>query len=456
MPANANRRDVLRGAAAAAAAAGISGSGLAASPARPYRVGVVGSGWFGKLNLHTLMQVAPVEPVALCDVDRHMREEAATLTLALSDSVVPPTRKPALYADYRTMLGAHEFDIVIVATPDHWHALPAIAAMKAGAHVYLEKPISVDIAEGQALVAAARAHDRIVQVGTQRRTSAFLIEARDRVVREGRLGNVGHVEIFGYFHQRPKTFPAPMPAPADLDWDAYCGPAPLVPFNAGIHPRMWRAFMEFCNGYMGDIGVHFIDACRWLLDLGWPEKISSSAGVFVDKASASTVPDTQTATFEFDNLLMTWTNRQWGSPAEPGRAWGATIYGDQGTLKLSPVGYEFIALTGGEHLARQLGTELEEFASDRQLSGADRPLFAITRSHMRDFVRALAAGTRPAADIEEGHISTACCILANLAMKLGRPLRWDGVRQNVVGDDEANRMLARAYRAPWVHPTGAS
>lgn len=450
--ANANRRDILRAAAGAATAAGLGGSAIVRPRGKPYRVGVVGSGWFGKLNLFTLMQVAPVEAVALCDVDQLMLEEAADLVMARPDSAIPPAARPALYSDYRDMLKAHAFDIVIVATPDHWHTLPAIAAMKAGADVYLEKPVSVDVVEGQALVAVAWATKRTVQVGTQRRATAFLREAKARVVGEGRLGKVGYVEIFGYFHQRPKSFPPPSAPPATLDWEFFCGPAPLVPYNAAIHPRQYRAFSEFSNGYMGDIGVHMLDSCRFLLDLGWPKRVSSSSGVYVDKASRSTVPDVQVATFTFDNLVMTWTNRQWGAPAEAGRLWGASIYGDEGTLKVSPTGYRFEPVGAGEKLSRELDAEYREFPSDQHLSNTDKPLFAITRDNMRDFVAALEAGTEPASRIEEGFISTACCALANISARLGRTIVWDAARGDVVGDPEASKLLARPYRAPWAHP----
>ena len=442
-----NRRDVVGGLAVLGTATAFAGS--TSATALPYRVGVVGSGWFGKLDLFTLMQVAPVEPVALCDVDRTMLEDAGAQTMARADSVLKPAKRPALYEDYRAMLAAHTFDIVIVATPDHWHTLPTLAALKAGANVYLEKPVSVDVVEGRALVGAARAAKHTVQTGMQRRSTKFLIEARDKVVRAGLLGKVAQVDIYGFYHQRPPHFPPPSPAPAF--WDIYCGPAPVVPYNTAIHPRQWRAFMEFGNGYMGDIGVHFIDCCRFLLDLRWPRSISSSGGIYVDKDSAATVPDTQIAAFQYDDMLMTWTNRQWGQGTDPATPWGARLYGDKGTLRVTPTGYDFTpAGAKTPTMSAELGPELTEFPSDQALSNVDKPLFAITRENMRDFVRALKTGTRPASDIEEGYISTSICALANLSMKLGRPLKWDG--ENIVGDAQAQSMLARPYRAPWVHP----
>ena len=443
-----DRRDVLSSMAAAGAATALGGVANAAT-AKPYRVGVIGSGWFGKLDLFTMMQVAPVEAVALCDIDPAMLKDAAEQTMARPDSVVKPARAPALYDDYRKMLAAHEFDVVIVATPDHWHTLPALAALGAGANLYLEKPVSVDVIEGRALLAAARAARRTVQVGTQRRTTRFLKEARVRVVQAGLLGKVAQVDLYGFYHQRPPSFPPPSPAPAF--WDVYCGPAPVVPYNTAIHPRNWRAFMEFGNGYMGDIGVHFIDCVRFLLDLRWPRTINSYGGIYVDKQSASTVPDTQIAQFQYDDLLMTWTNRQWGAGTDPQTPWGARLYGDKGTLRVTPTGYDFTpAGARAPTMSAELGPELTEFPADQQLNNVDKPLFAITRDNMRDFVHALQTGTRPASDIEEGYISTATSILANMSLKLGRPLAWDG--ENVVGDAQAQKMLARPYRTPWVHP----
>ena len=443
-----DRRDVL-GAMAAAGAAVAFGQVADASPAKPYRVGVIGSGWFGQLNLFTLMQVAPVEVVALCDIDPAMLKDAAKNTMARPDSVVKPTKEPALYDDYGKMLAAHTFDIVIVGTPDHWHTLPALAALKAGANVYLEKPVSVDVLEGRALLNTARAARRTVQVGTQRRATRFLREARERVVQAGLLGKVAQVDIYGFFHQRPPGFPPPSPAPSF--WNTYCGPAPVVPFNTAIHPRTWRAFMAFGNGYMGDIGVHMIDSVRFLLDLRWPKTINSWGGIYVDKQSASDVVDTQIAQFHYDDLLMTWTNRQWGTGTDPATPWGARLYGNKGTLRITAEGYDFTPYgANAPAFGTALGPELTEFPADQQLNNVDKPLFAITRDNMRDFDHALKTGTRPAADIEEGYISTSICILANMSLKLGRPVHWDG--ENVVGDDDAQKLLARPYRAPWVHP----
>lgn len=446
----ASRREILK---CTAAATLVAAGGRAFAAPRPYRVGVIGSAWMGRCDLFALMQVAPVEVVALCDVDRTMLDDMTRRIAAFPDSLTRQTRAPQLYRDYREMLKQHRFDIVIVATPDHWHALPAIAALKAGAHVYLEKPITVDITEGKAILDTARAAKRVVQVGTQRRASPPHIEARDRIVREGRLGKIGQVELYGFYHQRKRAFAPIAKPPATLDWNMYVGPAPFVAYRPDIHPINWRCFREFGNGYIADLGVHFVDTVRWMLGLRWPKRVSSVGGVFVDKHSAATVVDTQTAAFEYDDVLVSWTNREWAAiPGGPAGGWGAKLYGDKGTLTLGSISYEFVPVSGGEKLSGDLSAEMRKFPNDATLLPSDRQLVPLTRPNMRDFVAAIEQNRRPVADIEEGYISTASVILANLAMDLGRPIRWDGKAEKVIGDGEAQSRLARPYRAPWIHP----
>lgn len=447
-----SRREVLGGAAAATFLS--TGFGAFAAP-RPYRVGVIGSGWMGRCNVLALMQVAAVDVVALCDVDRTALADLSARIMAFPDAVTRQLKKPQTYADYREMLKKHSFDIVIVATPDHWHALPAIAALKSGAHVYLEKPVTVDVAEGKAVVAAARASGKVVQVGTQRRASPPHAEARTRIVKEGLLGKIGHVELYGFYHQRKATFAPVATAPKTIDWNMYVGPAPFVEYRPDIHPINWRNFREFGNGYIADLGVHFLDTVRYMLDLKWPKRVSSVGGVFVDKKSASTIVDTQTAQFEYDDVLVSWTNREWAEiPEGPFGPWGARLYGDKGTLLLGSVDYEFTPNDGGKKITGNLDDEIKKFPNDAKLVPMDRQLVPLTRPNMRDFIEAIEQKRKPLADVEEGYISTSSIILANIALDLERPIRWDGKSETVIGDDEAKKRLARPYRAPWIHPAG--
>ncbi len=437
-----NRRNFLK-----ASAAGLALSGAAFADDKPKRVGLIGCGWYGKCDLFRLIQVAPVEVVSLCDVDRKMLAEAAELVAARQAS----RKKPRTYADYRALLREKDLDIVLVGTPDHWHALPMIAAVEAGADVYVQKPISVDVVEGQAMVAAARKHGRVVQVGTQRRGTPHLIEARDTIVKEGKLGKVGLVEVYCYYHMRTRENPPDEAPPDYLDYEMWTGPAPLRPYNRLVHPRSWRAFTEYGNGILGDMCIHMLDMVRWMLGLGWPKRIASTGGILVDRGSKANIPDTQTATFDFGELTVAWEHRTWGHPADPAYPWGATLYGDKGTLKASVNGYDFAPFGNGKAIHGD-PVIVDKYPEDRTEKDLDLPVAEANRAHQRDFLKAIASRGKPVADIEEGHISTASCILANLAMGLGRTLTWDADAGRVVGDEEANKLLRRPYRQPWVHP----
>ncbi len=453
-----DRRTFLRTGGAFALAAGAIPSAAAIARAsglheQALRVGIIGPGWYGKTDLFRLIQVAPVEVVSICDVDRQMLEGAASMIAGRQGSgAVPRT-----YTDYRPMLAERDLDIVLVATPDHWHALQAIAAMQAGAHVYLQKPISMDVIEGQAILAAARKYDRVVQVGTQRRSTPHLVEARE-IIQEGRLGKIGHVDLYCYYHMRARDNPPDSEPPANLDYEMWTGPAPMRPYNRLVHPRSWRAFMEYSHGILGDMCIHMLDMSRWMMNLDWPTRISSSGGIYVDKASKANTPDTQTATFEFvdDEVTMVWQHRSWGHPNDPDYPWGATFHGELGTLKASVQGFDFIPQGDGEAVHRDVTYEYEQYPEDRTEPDLERHVAPAIRYHMLDFLRAIETGGRPVADIREGHVSTASCILANLSMQLGRSLTWDPVSERVVADDEANALLARRYREPWVHPDPAT
>ncbi|QEH37694.1 Inositol 2-dehydrogenase [Aquisphaera giovannonii] len=443
-----NRRSFLQAGAAGLALSQYRDTALAYADGPPKRVGLIGSGWYGKCDLLRLIQVAPVEVVSICDVDRKMLDEAAELIASRQAS----KKKPRTYSDYRKMLAEKDLEIVLIATPDHWHALPMIAAAEAGADIYVQKPISVDVREGQAMVAAARKHGRVVQVGTQRRSTPHLIEARDRIINEGKLGKIGFAETYCYYHMRGQGGPDTAP-PEYLDWDFWCGPAPMRPFNPMIHPRGWRGFKEYGNGILGDMCIHMLDMVRWMLGLGWPTRIASTGGTFVQKQGPANIPDTQTATFDFGDLNVVWEHRTWGREADPKYPWGATIYGDKGTLKLSVWGYDFIPLGGGTPIHRDVAYELDQYPEDKTEKDLEKHVAPAIRRHMLDFLAAIQSRGKPVADIEQGHISTSCCILANTALELGRTLAWDAEKGCVKDDEEATRRLARPYRGPWVHPS---
>jgi len=447
-----NRRQFLTSGAALAVASSRLGRYAEAFADTPLRVGLIGTGWYGKADLFRLIQVAPVEVVSLCDVDSAMLADAAQQVAGRQLS----KKTPRTYADYRRMLAEKDLDLVLIATPDHWHALPFLEAVKAGADVYVQKPVSVDVLEGQAMLAAARKYGRVVQVGTQRRSTPHLMEAREQIVKTGRLGKVALVEVYCYYHMRATENPPDIAPPASLDWEFYTGPAPMRPYNKLVHPRGWRAFMEYGNGIVGDMCIHMLDMVRWMMDLGMPTRVSSTGGIFVDKASKANITDSQAATFDFPDLRIVWTHRTWGEAPDPKYPWGATLYGDKGTLKASVMSYDFVPQGGGESVHKDVTYEFEQYPEDKTEKDLERHVAPAIRGHMKDLLLNMKTRGRPVADIEQGYISTTACILANLSMKLGRTLEWDAALGRVVGDEEANRLLRRPYRAPWVHPDPAS
>jgi predicted dehydrogenase len=447
---NINRRRFLSGATASFALAALGANALdMVYLQKTWKVGLIGTGWYGKSDLFRLIQVAPVDVVALCDVDKNILNAAGALVSKRQKS----GRVPKLYGDYRKMLAENQFDIVLVGTPDHWHALQMIEAVKAGANVYVQKPISVDVIEGEAMVAAARKYNKVVQVGTQRKSTPHLIEAKKNIVDAGLLGNIHHVEMCCYYPMRNNGNPPVQAVPDFLDYEMWTGPAPMRPYDGLPHIRWWRTFMEYGNGIMGDMCVHMLDTVRWMLKLGWPNRISSEGGIYVQKEGKSNISDTQSAVFEYDNLNCVWQHRSWGTPADPEYPWSFKLYGDKGTLSGSTMKYDFTPVGDGQKLHMDVVYEKEKYPEDLTEERIELNAAPATRLHMLDFMKAIESKGRPVADIEEGHISTASCILANLSMQLGRPLVYDPKQKIVTNDPEATKLLQRQYRQPWAHPT---
>lgn len=444
-----DRRAFLSSASALAALAAAAPLRGQASSKPRRRVGLIGCGWFGGVDLLRLSQAAPIDVVSLCDVDGKALENTLALVATFQAT------QPKTYRDYRRMLAPRDLDIVIVATPDHWHALPALAAIEAGADVYLEKPVGVDVIEGEALVAAARKRARVVQVGTQRRSMPHIAEARERFVRTGKLGRIGLVEGYCYFRMRSKDAVPDTQPPASLDYELWTGPAPARPFTAMTHPIGWRNFMEYGNGAVGDLCVHQLDTARWMLGLGWPKSVSSSGGILVDTGATANISDTQVATFDFGETQFVWQHRSWGAAPDPTldwtRQWGLVLRGERGSLRVTSVDYDFTPNGEGDPIHRDALNESID-AANANYDAIDRAAGPAERRHMVDFLSAIDRRAAPVADIEEGHISSASCILANLSLQLGRSLAYDPLARAIPGDAEATALLRRPYRAPWIHP----
>ena len=297
---------------------------------RNVQTALIGSGWWGTNILREAVRSGECKWVAVCDVnDRQTDACLAEIGKVTRD-------EPKRYKDFRELLNREKPEIVIVATPDHWHPLIAIAAAKSGAHVYVEKPISHTILEGWAMVQAARDADRVMQVGTHRRVSPHNVSGM-KFLKSGKAGKIGMVRAFVYYPGGSGERTPDAETPKGLDWDMWCGPAPLVPFNPSMHPKGFRSFLNYANGMLGDWGIHWMDQILWWTEEKYPKRVFSTGGRHIHRDNPD-APDTQVATFEFDAFTACWEHRLYaGNMAEkthPTQAVGCYFYGTEGTFHM--------------------------------------------------------------------------------------------------------------------------
>tara|TARA_R110002096_G_scaffold122929_6_gene266123 strand:- start:2951 stop:4264 length:1314 start_codon:yes stop_codon:yes gene_type:complete len=408
---------------------------------KKYRTALIGSGWWGMNILQEAIAAGKSEVVALCDVDSDRLEIGAEEIGDLTG------KTPAIYTDYRELLENEKVEIAIIATPDHWHALQTIAAVEAGAHVFVEKPTGHTVKESRAMVNAAREADRVVQVGLHRRIGPHHVSGME-FLKSGRVGDIGMVKMFvtgGGGKETPTPNSEP---PKNLDWDLYCGPAPLRPYCNNIHPGRFRNYLDFANGTLGDWGVHWLDQLLWWSEEKWPKRVFSAGGrpimgpaILSETEQTTDAPDHQVATYEFENFTATWEHRRFaGSGSEKSR-YGCYFYGSKGTFHMGwRDGWTFYPAKKGE-------TEIHEApVFDNEKDGHNVPPL------WRDFLDAIETGSKPVADVEIGHLSTNLSLLGMLSWKLGRSIEWDGEKEEIPGDTEASALLRREYRGDWEYP----
>jgi len=443
-----NRRTFLKGSLASGLAFGFPAV-LGAEKDEKYRTALIGAGWWGMNIARVAAASGQCKMIALCDVDQRFLDRAAEEIEKLTGD------KPKKYTDYRELLQQEKLDIAIVATPDHWHALAMIAAVKAGAHVYVEKPIGHTIMEGRAMVNAARAASRVVQVGTHRRISPHNVSGR-KFLREGGAGKIGMIRAFVLYGGGPEQPRKNVEPPKGLDWDMWCGPAPLRPYNGdpnnpwggGIHPRGFRNYLDYANGTLGDWGVHWMDQISWIMDVKWPKTVFSSGGrpikgpaILTQEQQTSDAPDSQIAVYDFENFNVYWEHRQFaGNPAEKNESVGCYFHGTKGTFHMGwQQGWTFFPINSKDKVIHE----------DPQLHEPDQQNI---KELWADFLDAIKTGRKPVSNIEEIHYSTNLSLLGMLSYKLGRSIKWDGQAEQIIGDPDANKLLRREYRKPWVYP----
>lgn len=440
-----NRRDFLKSSAASMAFTSLSAPAILASQkAKKHRTALVGCGWWGMNILREAMAAGESQVIAMCDVDENQINPAAAEVNKLSGD------QPKLYKDYREMLAKEKPEVVIVGTPDHWHALCAIAAIESGAHVYVEKPIGHTVKEGRAMVNAARGNKRTVQVGTHRRVSPHNVSGKE-FIESGKLGKIGMVRCFVHYGGGSEKPEANSEPPKGLDWDMWCGPAPLRPFNKKMHTRGWRNFLDYGNGTLADWGIHWLDQILWITGEKYPRKIFSTGGrpiagpiVNTKEAQTTDAPDHQVAVYQFDQFTVSWEHRRFAAnnaeKTNPQQPVGCYFYGTNGTFHMGWLdGWTFYP-TNPKDTPIHVDSKLNQPDSQNI-----KELWA-------DFLDAIKTGRKPVSDIEQIHYSTNVSLLGMLSYKLGRSIEWDGAKEQVVGDAEANKLLSRQYRSPWKYP----
>ena len=445
-----SRRGFVGAVAATTAAATIPTSARAsASPAADkVRFALIGAGSRANQLLDHYLKRDDCEFVHVIDVDdKHASSTAERIAKTQNNG-----RKPETARDYRKALDDKNVDAVVIATPDHWHCLPTIHACLAGKDVYCEKPLAHNVAEGQAMVKAARKFKRIVAVGTQQRSSENFQKAVE-AVRSGKLGKVFWVQTWNFENISPVgmgRYPDTNP-PEGLDYDRWLGPAPAHAYNPNRSHLLFRWFFDYAGGMMSDWGVHLNDIALWALDQKGPKAVSAAGGIFTTDDDRDT-PDTLQIVYDFPGTTLTYSMRKGNGLAYNGHKYGILFCGTEGSLMLDRSGFEItpdtvdlpygIKQVHGDREVRKITLEKSSFKAKDDG----------TESHIDNFFKCLKSRERPTTDVEIGHRSTITTHLGNIAYKLGRKLQWDADNETFLHDADANALLSRTPRKGYELP----
>ncbi|MCX6897289.1 MAG: Gfo/Idh/MocA family oxidoreductase [Verrucomicrobia bacterium] len=421
-----NRRMFLGTAGAVALTSIIGRAAESAAEGKKLKVGVIGCGWYGMVDAKAALKVGGVEVVALCDVDSEHLAKSADEIEKLQG------KRPQTFKLYEDLLKTPGLEIVIIATPPHWHALQFIAALEKGLDIYCEKPLAYDIREGRAMVDAAKKSGRIVQIGFQRRQAAAVVEAR-KYLQEGNAGRIICAEAQIHYTAGLKD-PTPQAPPSSLDWDLWCGPGPKIPYSPQVGHFAWRLEKTSGHGHLVDWGIHLIDATRWILGETTPRTVTAAGGIYYFKGKITT-PDVLTAHFEFEKCPVTWRHRIWGAAEyAPEVSNGIFFYGEKETVFVTDAKWIVIPRgKGKEH-------KVNEAKSDAGTL------------HIADFLAAVRSRKQPSCQIEDAYQSTTTVKLAMIAYDSGARITWDAAAEQIAGNAAAAKLLKRDYRAPWQHP----
>lgn len=426
------RRMFLKTASGALAPAFLSGANVN----ERFQVAMMGFRGRGRRLLYGFAEMPEVHVKTICDIDQRLFEDAVSAVNARQD------HQPAVETDFRRLLDDPDIDMIVMGTPTHWHAIPTILACQAGKHVYVEKPAGHNVAEGRAMLAAARKYDRVVQVGIQSRSGRTYAEACE-YIRTGALGKVVFAKGWESAKQKGIGYPPDGPAPSGIDYDMWLGPAPKRPFNQNRFHGSWRWFFDYGTGDLGNDGVHRVDYAYRGLAAGfeamgktlpsWPNAVAASGGKFLFD-DAQQWPDTLVVTWDYPGATLMYEMRNWQPNAIEGEAEGAAVYGEHG----------YVVIGNGTWRAYD---EKQKVCAAGASPNSEDDL-----RHKRDTLKAIRDGYRPTCDIEIGHVASGLIHLGNIAWRTDRKLKFHAKAENFGADAEANRLLGRDYRAPWSLP----
>ncbi len=401
--------------------------GASNNPEKPkLKTGLIGCGWYGMVDVKAAFKVGGVEIIALCDIDSEHLKNSADEVEKLQGS------RPRTFKSYEELLDTPGLEAVIIATPPHWHALMFIAALEKGLDIYCEKPLSYDINEGKAMVAAAKKHGRIVQIGFQRRKSKAIQQAR-QYIQEGNIGKIIQAEAQIHYTAGMRDT-TPQQPPASLDWDLWCGPGPKLPYCPQIGHFAWRLEKESGHGHLVDWGIHLIDATRWILGETMPRSVQAAGGIYYFKDKITT-PDILTVHFDFETCPVIWRHRIWGAQEySPEVSNGIFFYGENGTVFVTD--RKWIIIPKGKNMQHKVNEVSADMATE----------------HMAEFLQAVQSRKQPLCTTEEGYYSTATVKLAMISYDVESKINWNQKSQTITGNPRASKLLQREYRKPWKHP----
>lgn len=407
------------------AAAGLAASSLRAAPGSRIRVGFIGLGGQGTGRLNQFLKQPDVEAAAVCDLDTHHVERAVALVEKAQG------RKPETFHDYRQLLARKDIDAVMIATPDHWHALPTVQACEAGKDVFVEKPLSYSIGEGRAMARAAERHKRVTQMGNHIHNDLPNYRRVVEVVKSGSLGKINRVYCALTSNEKSIGSPADTAPPPELDYDFWLGPAPRRAYNPNRSHLTYRYFWDYSGGVFIDFWCHYTDLVYWALDLQAPQTVSAAGGRWLAQDNAET-PDVLELLYEYPGLVLTWTLHPKGRPGYDHMGSCVIFEGTEATLVANYSRYEVWVK----------GKRDDDFPKPPQ-SIPDSP------GHIREFLDAIKSRAATTCNVGYGHRLTKGGLLGNIAFRTGQRIAWDDAKERITNSRAADKLVTRRYRKPW-------